>query len=354
MNSNMWVLFTLCGAVGQTARNAMQRELTPRLGALGATLVRFLFGFPFALMFLAIVLPWTGGQLPTVNLSFALWTLIGASSQIGATALMLLTMEQRSFVVTVAYLKTEPLQVAILGLVFLGDPLSTLSAIAILTAMAGVALISIKAGVHAGASSNSMRPALLGLLSAALFAMSAIGYRGAILALHAHGYLLPATFSLAVGLTLQTVLLMAWLVIFKRRTLAAIFSLWRPVAAGRLCRRGGIANVVSGFRPCHGRQRAHPGAGRGAVRASRQPFHLQTENKPARTGGHRAAGCGSRSNRVGKSNRLGRHFHAAHFVRIRIHQRFGQGAGLETIRPDLAYRCNLRRRTGEETFTELG
>jgi drug/metabolite transporter (DMT)-like permease len=227
MNSNMWVLFTLCGAVGQTARNAMQRELTPRLGALGATLVRFLFGFPFALLFLAMVLPWTGGQLPPVNLSFALWTLIGASSQIGATALMLLTMEQRSFVVTVAYLKTEPLQVAILGLVFLGDPLSTLSAIAILTAMAGVALISIKPGVHAGAS-NSMRPALLGLSSAALFAMSAIGYRGAILALHAHGYLLPATFSLAVGLTLQTVLLLAWLVIFKRRTLVAIFSLWRP------------------------------------------------------------------------------------------------------------------------------
>ena len=46
----------MLGAAGQTARNAMQRELTPRLGALGATLVRFLFGFPFALVFLAAVL----------------------------------------------------------------------------------------------------------------------------------------------------------------------------------------------------------------------------------------------------------------------------------------------------------
>jgi len=51
-----WVFFTLLGAVGQTARNAMQRGLTPQLGALGATLVRFLFGFPFALLFLAAVL----------------------------------------------------------------------------------------------------------------------------------------------------------------------------------------------------------------------------------------------------------------------------------------------------------
>jgi hypothetical protein len=64
------VLFTLLGAAGQTARNAMQRELTPRLGALGATLVRFLFGFPFALLFLAA----THGlhrtrRLPSVNAS---------------------------------------------------------------------------------------------------------------------------------------------------------------------------------------------------------------------------------------------------------------------------------------------
>src|SRR5215475_10047053 len=97
-----WVIFTLLGAVGQTARNAMQRELTPRLGALGATLVRFLFGFPFALLFLSIVRWWSGLTLPAVHRDFALWTLLGALTQIGGTALMLLTMEQRSFVVTVA------------------------------------------------------------------------------------------------------------------------------------------------------------------------------------------------------------------------------------------------------------
>ena len=46
-------MFTLLAAAGQTARNAMQRELTAALGTVGATHVRFLFGFPFALMFLA-------------------------------------------------------------------------------------------------------------------------------------------------------------------------------------------------------------------------------------------------------------------------------------------------------------
>jgi uncharacterized membrane protein len=61
-----------------------------------------------------------------------------------------------------------------------------------------------------------------------LVAASAIGYRGAILALHLPGALLPATFSLAVGLTLQTVLLLVWLLAARRDVLRAIFALWRP------------------------------------------------------------------------------------------------------------------------------
>ena len=227
--SFLWVVFTLLGSAGQTARNAMQRELTPQLGALGAALVRFLFGFPFALVFLGVVLAATKAPLPAFNRDFALWTLMGALTQIGATALMLMTMEQRSFVVTTAYLKTEPLLVALMGLIFLRDPLTVAMAAAIVTAMAGVALISVKPQALTGGA----KPALLGLSSAALFAGSAIGYRGAILSLHAGGFVLASTFSLAVGLTLQTVLLLAWLMLFDRGTLASLGRLWKPsLAAG--------------------------------------------------------------------------------------------------------------------------
>jgi drug/metabolite transporter (DMT)-like permease len=222
--SFLWVIFTLFGAAGQTARNALQRGLTPQLGALGATLVRFLFGFPFALLFLAVVLTWTRAPLPAMNTDFVLWTLLGALTQIGATALMLMTMERQSFVVTVAYLKTEPVLVALMGLVFLRDPLTLAMAVAILTAMAGVALISVKQQALTGGA----KPALLGLSSAALFAGSAIGYRGAILSLDASGFVLASTFSLVAGLTLQTVLLLAWLLLFKRDTLKALLGLWKP------------------------------------------------------------------------------------------------------------------------------
>ena len=224
MNGSLWVVFTLIGAAGQTARNAMQRELTPKLGALGATLVRFLFGFPFALLFLAAALAVTGAQLPAMNIPFAAWTVLGAVTQIAGTALMLMTMEHRSFVVTVAYLKAEPILVAIMGLVFLGDALSGMTVLAILVAIAGVMLISVKPEALTGGA----KPALLGLSSAALFGLSSVSYRGAILALHMPGYVLPATFSLAAGLAVQTGLLLAWLLLFKRQTLRAIFNLWRP------------------------------------------------------------------------------------------------------------------------------
>ena len=58
----LWAVFTLIAAASQTARNAMQRELTTTLGTVGATHVRFLFGFPFALLSLAGVMPSTGAR----------------------------------------------------------------------------------------------------------------------------------------------------------------------------------------------------------------------------------------------------------------------------------------------------
>src|SRR5512143_4267797 len=128
----LWAVFTLIAAAAQTARNAMQRELTATLGTVGATHVRFLFGFPFALLFLAGVVTATGAALPKPSVMFWPWVLVGAFTQIAATATMLSVMGQRSFVVAYAYIKTEPVQVALFGLIFLGDNIAPLTAVAIL------------------------------------------------------------------------------------------------------------------------------------------------------------------------------------------------------------------------------
>jgi hypothetical protein len=114
----LWAAFTIAAAFAQTIRNAMQRELTAGLGTVGATQVRFLFGFPFALVFLAILLAVSGAPLPVPGFCFWPWVIAGALTQIAATALMLAAMGERSFVVTIAYIKTEPIQVAIFGFIF--------------------------------------------------------------------------------------------------------------------------------------------------------------------------------------------------------------------------------------------
>lgn len=142
----LWAVFTLIAAASQTARNAMQRELTASLGTVGATHVRFLFGFPFALLSLAGVMLVTGASLPRFGLSYWPWIALGAGAQIAATMLMLAAMGERSFVVTIAYIKTEPIQVALFGLIFLGDKLSAGIIAAILIATTGVIVMSLKPG----------------------------------------------------------------------------------------------------------------------------------------------------------------------------------------------------------------
>jgi drug/metabolite transporter (DMT)-like permease len=221
----LWAVFTLIAAAAQTARNAMQRELTATLGTVGATHVRFLFGFPFALLFLAGVLLVTGDPLPRPGPLFWPWIFCGFLAQIAATALMLAAMNDRSFVVTIAYIKTEPVQVALFGFVLLGDRVTPLMALAIMIATAGVVVMSLKPGA---AQVGGWRPTLLGLVSGGMFGLSAIGYRGAIISLELNDFVLAATFTLLVGLFFQSVLLSAWLALRDPAALKAIFRAWRP------------------------------------------------------------------------------------------------------------------------------
>jgi drug/metabolite transporter (DMT)-like permease len=219
------VVFTLLAAAGQTVRNAMQRELTATLGTVGATHVRFLFGFPFAIVFLAVVLFASSQAPPQPGPTFWPWVLLGALAQILATALMLAAMSDRSFVVTIAYIKTEAVQAAVFGLIFLGDAVTLPMVVAIVVATAGVVLMSFKGGAQVA---GGLRPMLLGLAAGAMFALSATGYRGAILSLGQPNFVLAATFTVTVGLLLQAALLTLYLTLRQRAVLTAIARAWRP------------------------------------------------------------------------------------------------------------------------------
>ncbi|MEA2988062.1 MAG: hypothetical protein QOG83_773 [Alphaproteobacteria bacterium] len=222
-SSWLWALFTVIAALSQTARNATQRGLTATLGTVGATHVRFLFGFPFALVFLAAVLLATGEALPRPGAVFWAWALDGALAQIAATALMLAAMNDRSFVVVYAYIKTEPVQVALFGLILLGDVVTPVMALAILVATCGVVVMALKPGV-----SGDLKATLLGLAAGAMFGFSAIGFRGAILSLGLPDYLMAATFTVVVGLAIQVALLSLYLGLRDPAVVRAIVRAWRP------------------------------------------------------------------------------------------------------------------------------
>lgn len=225
MTSWLWAVFTVLAAGGQTLRNAMQRELTQKIGTIGATHVRFLFGLPFALVFLVGVLVTTGEPFPALSSQMLGWSFVGAATQIAATAMLVSAMREKSFVLITALNKIEPVHVALFGLVFLGEQLTAGLAAAIVIATLGVLIMS---WPRSGVAENlGLKPILLGLGAGAMFGASAVGYRGGILALAHPNFVVGASATVVTGLVMQVAFLSLYLILFDRRTLVAIFGAWR-------------------------------------------------------------------------------------------------------------------------------
>lgn len=228
MTDYLWIVFTVLAAGGQTLRNAMQRELTATVGTIGATHVRFLFGLPFAAVFLLVTLQVTGQPFPAISGKTLAWAAFGAASQFTATALLLAAMRDKSFVLITALNKLEPVHVALFGLLLLGDHLTLPLAIAIGLATAGVVAMS---WPKKGATEAlGLKPIILGVLAGAGFGAAAVGYRGALLSLGLGkaNFILAATTTVFMGLVMQVVVLTAYLLLFDRGILVAIFKAWRP------------------------------------------------------------------------------------------------------------------------------
>lgn len=234
MSGWLWVLATLIAAAAQTARNVTQQGLTRQIGTLGATQVRFVFGLPFAVVFLGLMVWATGESVPELTTASLGYAALGAVAQIAATALMLVTMKSRSFAVTTAWIKTEPVMVAVVAAVTIGDALTVAKFAAIVVATSGVVILSTKPDT-ARLMLRDLGPAATGLLAGLFFGLAAIGFRGGILGLPEGGFLIRASTILVVSLAIQAGLLLVWLALFDRRALMASFGVWRSsLSAGFL------------------------------------------------------------------------------------------------------------------------
>jgi drug/metabolite transporter (DMT)-like permease len=223
-SGGLWVLVTLMASSAQTLRNAMQRDLIGALGAVGAAQVRFLFGLPFAVLFLAGMLAATGLDAPPLKLANLLWTAFGAFSQVIATAMMLAAMRTRSFVVAVAYTKTEPAQVALFGIIAFNETPTRSLIAAIAFAMIGVGLMSVRSRKELV---SDWRSTAYGLASATFFAFAAIGFRSAVIGVETPSRALAASMILVVGLAIQSATLGLYLGVVDRAGARAILAAWR-------------------------------------------------------------------------------------------------------------------------------
>lgn len=230
----LWVPVTILAAALQTGRNAVQKGLTEELGTLGATQVRFVFGLPFACLFFLLAWMLTDAVWPGLNGAFLLFVCVGALAQIAATALMLAAMRLRDFVVVTVWIKTEPVQIAIFGVLVLGDAVGLGSGLAILVATLGVVWMAYRPSTNDGGWSSNWQPIALGILAGAAFAVAAVGFRGAILALPEGHFLVRASWTLLCGLIVQAGLLAAWLS-------------WREPDLWRRCLRAWRVSLWGGF-----------------------------------------------------------------------------------------------------------
>jgi drug/metabolite transporter (DMT)-like permease len=249
-----WIPIVIGAALAQTIRNAAQRTLTAEVGTLPATLVRFLYGLPFAIAWLLLVLQFSAPDsagLPVGGAYWA-WLTMGAVTQILATALLLLAMKERNFVIGVALAKTEVLQVAMLATVLLVEVPGFWALLAMVCATAGVVLLSMPQNTSQNPSQNPLqafwspaawqgKAALAGLASGACFALASVGYRGAALTQPSISPWLIGAMGVVLAQLMQSLLLGSWIALREPGKLIQIARAWRiSTVAGAM---GAMASI---------------------------------------------------------------------------------------------------------------
>jgi drug/metabolite transporter (DMT)-like permease len=239
----LWIPATLLASAFQVARNAFQRGLMGSTGPWGATLVRFLFGLPFSLVFVAGAFAVSPSAHP--NFSPAYWTAAaaGALSQVLATAALLVAMRRAGFAVGTAMQQSSLPLAAVLGLFWYHDQLSALAWLGVAITTAGLVTLSWPrraggGGPAAQAWASGPQPVsggMFGLISGLCFGFSLNAFRHAGLTLEPRHPIVAALASVAVVQAVQAAGLLLLLGLRDRGALKAVFASWRQSMGAGLC-----------------------------------------------------------------------------------------------------------------------
>jgi drug/metabolite transporter (DMT)-like permease len=225
-----WIPITIFAAFFQNVRTALQKSLKSRLSTGGATYVRFLYGAPFALLYIIGLDQFSALSVPSLNGEFAIFIIFGGLAQILATGLLVALFSLKNFAVGTTYSKTETVQAAIFGIVILGEHVGIGAVFAIAISFVGILLISMSSSSFTFRdffSGWTSKAAGFGILSGALFGISAVSYRAAALSLGGEGAMMQAAFTLVCVLFFQTFVMSIYLPIREPGQLTEVIRNWK-------------------------------------------------------------------------------------------------------------------------------
>jgi drug/metabolite transporter (DMT)-like permease len=226
----LWIPITIAAAFAQNLRFMLQKHLkATKLSTGGATFARFLFAAPIAVL-LVVILVQTGWDIPSATARTWVFVVIGGTSQIVATMLVVALFSERNFAVGITLKKTEAILTAIVGFIVLGEGISPWAVMTILVGIVGVILLSDPpklAGRGVWYRRILNRASAYGIGSGAIFAVSATSYRGASLSLGSGDFIIRAVFTLACVTVFQTIAMSLWLRLREPGEITRVLKSWR-------------------------------------------------------------------------------------------------------------------------------
>lgn len=222
----LWIPITIAAAFLQNLRFMLQKHVKGRLSTFGATFARFVWAAPLAAGLVGALLAHRGDSLPGMPGAFFGFAALGGLTQIIATALVVALFSARNFAVGVSFSKTETVQTALFSILILSESASASALFAMVVSLVGVVLIAVQPGKLLGEGLFN-RSALLGVLSGAMFGISAVSYRSASLSLESGDFVIRAALTLAVVTLMQTIAMWVYLALREPGELARVFSAWR-------------------------------------------------------------------------------------------------------------------------------
>ena len=221
-----WIFWSLFAATMQAVRTAGQKYLTRDISASGATLVRFLFGLPFAIAYLTYLLGNRNWDLPSPDARFLIFAFLAGLLQVMGTILLVRLFTLRNFAVGTCYVRTEILITALIGWLVFGEMVSLPGWVAMVTAVVGLVLITL---ARSGKVSDLWnKSALYGLGSGLTFSLASLLIREASLSFGMDDHLLTAAMVLAYMVSVQTLMMLVTVLFRDASEMTVIFKKWRP------------------------------------------------------------------------------------------------------------------------------